>query len=91
MLAVAGFFTCVSAGIGAVVATVISRPTGRLAAAIMACIVVVETTVLFATGKVAGPLWFDLAAAASLLVALMVGAELTVRWLAHAGRQSAAA
>lgn len=91
VLAAAGFFTSVAAGVGAVLATSIARPSGRLAAAIMASLVVVETSVLFATGKVSGPLWFDLAAAASLVVAIMVGAELYLRWIGTTGRQSAEA
>lgn len=91
VLAAAGFLTCVAAGIGAVIATAIARPTGRLAATVMSCIVVVETAVLFATGKLAGPVWFDVAAAASLLVAIMLGAELVVRWTTSARQRSAPA
>lgn len=90
-LAAAGFLTCVAAGIGGALATFIALPAGRLAAAIMAGLVVVETAVLFATGKVAGPLWFDVAAASSLLVAILVGAEVAVRWLGSTGRTTAAA
>jgi hypothetical protein len=41
----------------------------------MCCAVVVETTVLVVTGRVTGPLWFDLLSAGSLLVAIRVGAE----------------
>jgi hypothetical protein len=78
-LAVAGFFTCVAAAIGAVVATAIGRPTGLLAAAIMSCVVVIETTTLIATGKVAGPLWFDIVSAACLIAAILIGAGLFLR------------
>ena len=79
-LAIAGFFTCVAAAIGAVTATAIARPMGRLAAGTMSCLVATETTALIITGKVAGPLWFDLLAAASLIVAILLGAELFLRF-----------
>jgi len=91
VLAIAGFFTCVAAAIGAVTATAIARPTGRVAAAIMSCLVVIETSTLIVTGKVAGPLWFDLLAAASLIVAILLGAELSLRFTRSSGRESAEA
>lgn len=87
-LAIAGFFTCVAAAIGAIVATAIARPTGLVAAGIMSFVVVVETTTLVATGKVAGPLWFDLLAAASLIAAILLGAVLFLRFTGS-GRESA--
>ena len=88
-LAIAGFFTCVAAAVGAIVATAIARPIGLLAAAIMSCVVVIETTTLVATGRVAGPLWFDILAAASLIAAILLGAELFLRFTRSAGRESA--
>ena len=89
ILAIAGFFTCVAAAIGAVIATVIARPAGRVAATIMSCLVGIETAVLVATGRVAGPLWFDLVAAASLIVAILLGAELLLRLTGSVGGKSA--
>lgn len=91
MLAIAGFFTCVAAAIGAVAATAIARPTGRVAAAIMSCLVVIETTTLIVTGEVTGPLWFDLLSAASLIVAILLGAELFLRITGATSRESAGA
>ena len=88
-LAIAGFFSCVAAAVGGMVATAIARPAGLLAAAIMSCVVVIETTTLVATGKVAGPLWFDILAAASLIAAILLGAELFLRFVRSAGRESA--
>ena len=88
-LAIAGFFTCVAAVVGAIVATAIARPTGLLAAAIMSCVVVIETTTLVATGKVSGPLWFDILAAASLIAAILIGAELYLRFTRSTGREPA--
>ncbi len=78
-LTIAGFFTCVAAALGAVTATAITRPTGRVAAMIMSGLVVIEMTGLTVTGKLAGPLWFDYLAAASLIVAIVLGAELFLR------------
>ena len=89
ILAIAGFFTCIAAAIGAAIATAIARPAGRVAATIMSCLVVIETTVLVVTGKVAGPLWFDLVAAASLIVAILLGAELVLRLTRSASGKSA--
>lgn len=88
-LAIAGFFSCVAAAIGGIAATAIARPTGLLAAVIMSCVVVIETTTLVAAGKVAGPLWFDILAAASLIAAILLGAELYLRFIRSAGRESA--
>lgn len=81
VLAVAGLFTCVSAVVGAAVATVIARPAGRLAGGIMALLVVLETTALLVTGQAAGPFWFDALAALSLIAAILAGAEGVLRFL----------
>jgi hypothetical protein len=78
-LLLAGLLTCVAAVVGSMAATAIARPTGRLAALIMCVLVAIETTALIVTGRVGGPLWFDLAAAASLIVALLTGAEVVLR------------
>ena len=90
-LAIAGFFTFVAAAVGSVAATAIARLTGRVAAAILCCLVVVETTTLIVTGTVTGPLWFDVLAGASLIVAIVLGAELFLRFTGSARRQSAEA
>lgn len=78
-LAIAGLFTALSAAVGGIAATAITRRWGRIAAVIMSCLVAVETTVLLATGKLTGPLWFDLTASASLVVAILIGAEAFLR------------
>ncbi len=78
-LLLAGFLSCVAAGIGGAVATAISRPTRRLAAMIMSSLIVIETTALIITGKADGPLWFDFVAATSLIVAILLGAEMVLR------------
>jgi hypothetical protein len=90
-LTIAGFFTCVAATAGAIFGTAIARPTGMVAAAVMSCLVVVETTTLVATGKVSGPLWFDVLAAASLIGAILLGASLFLRVTKSTDRASALA
>ena len=42
-------------------------------------VVVLETTVLVATGRVSGPLWFDLMGSGSLMASILVGAEVLLR------------
>ncbi|MEE9534428.1 MAG: hypothetical protein V3W06_08405, partial [Acidimicrobiia bacterium] len=46
---------------------------------VMAGLVVVETTVLLSTGGLSGPLWFDLLAALSLVIGILLGAALFSR------------
>jgi hypothetical protein len=79
VLVAAGLLTALAAAIGSVAATAIARPLGRIAAAVMACVVVLETIVLVTTGRVSGPLWFDLMGAGSLIVSILVGAEVLLR------------
>jgi hypothetical protein len=79
VLVVAGLLTSLAAAIGSVTATAIARPCGRIAAVVMACVVVLETTVLVTTGRASGPLWFDLMGAGSLIVSILVGAEVLLR------------
>lgn len=70
-LTIAGLLTMASGLVGAWVGSLIART--PVPAWIMAGLVCVETTVLITTGRVAGPLWFDLAAAASLVAAILAG------------------
>ncbi|MGH9867678.1 MAG: hypothetical protein ACREAA_05880 [Candidatus Polarisedimenticolia bacterium] len=90
VLLAAGALTALSAAIGGTVATIISLATGRAAAVLMSSVVVVETTVLVTTGRVAGPLWFDLMGSASLIVSILAAAELCLRWPQLGMRQPAA-
>lgn len=79
ILVAAGVLTSLAAVVGSVTATAIARPSGRIAAAVMASVVVIETIVLVITGRVSGPLWFDLLGSGSLIVSILVGAELFLR------------
>jgi hypothetical protein len=78
VLILGGAGTFLAAMIGGVIASAISG-WRRIAPLVMCAVVVVETTTLVVTGRVGGPLWFDLSAAASLLVGIMFGAELLLR------------
>lgn len=79
VLVAAGLLTALAAAVGSVTATAIARPLGRIAAVVMACVVILETIVLVTTGRVSGPLWFDLMGAVSLIVSILVGAEVFLR------------
>ena len=71
-LFVAGFFTFLSAVVAGIFAAVISGGE-RVTAIVMSGIVVLETIVLLATGRVAGPVWFDFSGSASLVVGIIFG------------------
>ena len=90
ILALAGFLTAVPGAIGAVIATALSRSCGRIPAFVMSSLIVLETTALVLTGKASGPLWFDLLAASSLIIAILFGAELFLRLTGSTPRQSSA-
>lgn len=79
-LAVAGLFTMLAAFIGAAVATAIVRRRTFLPAIVMSCLVALETTALVMTGKVGGPLWFDVLSALLLVLAIMSGAWVWQAW-----------
>ena len=79
VLAMAGFFTFLSAGIGGLVAAWIGGRQYLAHGLAVAAGVVVETTVLLSTGGLSGPLWFDLLAALSLIIGILLGAALFSR------------
>lgn len=72
-LAVAGFFTMLAAFVGAAAATAIVGGNTLVPAMIMALLVAVESTALVVSGRVAGPLWFDVLSALLLMFALISG------------------
>jgi hypothetical protein len=72
-LALAGVFTPLSAVIAGFVTAAIARRR-LLAHALPLCwAITVETTFLYRTGRVDGPLWFEMLAAASLIVGVLAG------------------
>lgn len=78
-LLVAGALTFVGAVVGgAVAARIFGRP--WFPPAMFLCgLVVLETTYMISTRRLDGPLWFDVLAASSLLVGLLLGAYGTRR------------
>ena len=87
VLAVAGFFTFLSAVAGGVVAGLIAGRRPLLHGLVMCLLVVAETTWLVRTGRADGPLWFDAMAAASLMVGMLLGALLSVWRPGRRGKQ----
>lgn len=78
-LAVAGFFTFLAAVAGGFVGTLVAGGKTRVVGQVMCLLVVTETTLLTIQGTLDGPLWFDILAAGSLLVGILLGAEAMLR------------
>lgn len=79
-LLVAGVLTTASAVAGgAVAARVFGKPFFPPALA-MCGLVVLESTYMIGSGRMPGPLWFDIMAASGLLVGILLGAFVIKRW-----------
>jgi len=76
VLLVAGLGTCLSGVVGAYVTGPVSGKRALPHAAVMAGLTVVEMIALSVTGKLSGPVWFDVIAEASLFAAILVGGVL---------------
>jgi hypothetical protein len=76
VLFVAGLLTFVSAVMGGLVAAWISGNYFLVPGIVMSLAIVTETTFLIRKGKVDGPLWFDISAAGSLIVGILLGVYL---------------
>jgi len=74
VLVIAGFLTFVAAVIGGSTGSAIAG-FRRAVPFVMGGMVVLETSVLIARGRVGGPLWFDILAAASLILGILLGGE----------------
>jgi hypothetical protein len=81
VLLLAGVFTPLCAFAGGLVAALLARESRWLAAAMLCGLIVVETTYLYATQRVDGPLWFEAGAAAALIVAACAATWLSGRYL----------
>ncbi len=77
-LILAGLLTPVSAVIGGLVTAALAGTRPFLHTVPMCLLITLETTYLFTTGKVDGPLWFEASAGASLVVGALIGVWL---WL----------
>ncbi len=76
VLLAAGTFTFLAAVVGGFVAAVVAGRSPLTHGLLMCAVATIETTVLISTGRVEGPVWFDLAAAGSLMVGILLGTQL---------------
>ena len=93
-LGVVGVLTAALAGTGGAVTALLAPSRPYLHLLPMAALICVETTLLYSTGRVTGPLWFELLAGASLIAGTIVGAWLALHMKRHftgAGRPAASA
>lgn len=74
-----GILTAVLAGTGGAVTAFLAPSRPYLHLLPMAALISFETIMLYANGRVAGPLWFELLAGASLIAGTIVGAWLVVK------------
>lgn len=79
-----GILTAALAGTGGAVTALLAPSRPFLHLIPMALLISIETIVLYLTGRVAGPLWFELIAGASLIAGTVAGAwiaaKLKRRW-----------
>jgi len=76
VLVLAGVFTPLCAFAGGLVGALVAGRSRWLAAAILCGLITIETTYLYATQRVDGPLWFEAGAAAALILAVCAAAWL---------------
>ena len=70
VLIIAGVFTPLCAFLGGFVSALVATRGHWLAALLMGALIATETTYLYVTGRVDGPLWFEAGAGAALIVAV---------------------
>lgn len=78
VLAVAGFGTFLSAILGGWLAYFINSYSTKLSNMIMCGIVIVETTWILNTFKAESPIWFDVLAALSLIIGILIPTQLNI-------------
>jgi hypothetical protein len=83
VLILAGVFTPLCAFAGGFVSALIAGRSRWLAAAILSGLITVETTYLYSTQRVDGPLWFEAGAAAALILAICAATWLSERYVAR--------
>ena len=83
VLVLAGIFTPLRAFAGGLVSALVAGRSRWLAAAILCGLIMVETTYLYTTQRVDGPLWFEAGAAAALILALCVATWLSAHYVAR--------
>ena len=70
VLILAGVFTPLCAFLGGLVSALIAARARWLAALLLSALIATETTYLYVTGRVDGPLWFEAGAGGALIVAV---------------------
>ena len=78
VLAVAGFGTFLSAIMGGWLAYFINSYSTKLSNMIMCGMVIVETTWILNTFKADSPIWFDVLAALSLIIGILIPTQLNI-------------
>ena len=78
-LAISGLLSVTSAVAGGAVAALIFGAPFFPPVIAMCGLVVIDTSLLIATGRLEGPLWFDLSSSAALLAGIVFGAFLVQR------------
>src|SRR5437868_5272954 len=76
VLVLAGIFTPVWGLLAGFVVAKVGRQVGMQASVAVALMVAVETTYLYLTARVDGPLWFEAGAGAAVAIAVLLGAWL---------------
>jgi hypothetical protein len=79
VLILAGVFTPLCAFAGGLVGALVAGRTRWLAAAILSGLITAETTYLYSTQRVDGPLWFEAGAAVALILAVCAATWLSGR------------
>lgn len=80
-----GVLTSVLAGTGGAVTAILAPSRPYLHLVPMAALISIETISLYVTGRVSGPLWFELIAGASLIAGTVIGAWVGLRLKRLAG------
>jgi hypothetical protein len=73
VLILAGLFTPLCALLGGFISALIAGRARWLAAVTLSGLIATETTYLYSTRRVDGPLWFEASAAGALILAVVVG------------------
>lgn len=82
-LVVVGVLTAALAGTGGAVTALLAPSRPFLHLLPMAVLISIETIGLYVSGRVTGPLWFELLAGASLIAGTIVGAWLALQMKRH--------
>lgn len=86
VLILAGVFTPLCAFLGGAISALIAAHSRWLAAALLSALIAAETTFLYATGRVDGPLWFEAGAGAALVAAVFAATWMCSRLVSRRPR-----